>query len=582
MSRVGGPHPPKCPFCDRVVAKPHGVEPVRLGDFTFGDCECGAVFSCDITGHNLGAAYVEALGYACNQDWDLVWSLMPETDYTEAIVENYDERHHLIQPSGRDQQGRRTRGVLTFIRLARDVAEAVTSDKIDQNFKEPESLLERHVGAHECACGSDLPSPPPPKRGNRYSKRQVADAVKKGQFDMLGAMALEDSIVLRRIQRLLYSPDDELKWNAVKALGKVCHAIADQKPSQVGDLFRRLLYSSNDSAAANWGAIEAMGEIICNLPTLYGSFLNHIIALVSDPPSRPAIMWTLGRIAQENPELVRSHAFFVMFDLLQDPNPYTRGYAAWALGCLKAKEAEGGLRKLLDDNESMILYDGASFHDTTISAIAQEALDKINVTGVKNNMSAEHDQNKSDEQNPLAMADRLYQEANMLAARGMSLDAMEKYGEALSIFEELGKEQQIANVCDRKGDVHVMRGDFKAAIPNYLRALAICEKHGDNISWILLAEKITDIYRKEGKHELCLPYFFKGLEIAEELKDATRAGVFLAGIGDIYQRQGKYREALDSYQLALKIFKGMGARERAETVEQGLKKLQESMSQASE
>ena len=582
MSRIGGPRPPKCPFCDRIVPKPKGVEPVRLGDFTFGTCECGAVFSCDVTGHNLGAAYVEALGYACNQNWDLAWSLMPESDYTEALVENYDEIHHLIQPSGRDQEGRRTRGVLTFIKLAQDIAEAIPSSKSKRNIEEPKPLSRPSIKTVDQTSSTNLPKPPPPERGKRYSKRQVAEAVKKGQFAMLGTMALEDSIVLRRIQRLLYSPDDEVKWNAVKALGKTCHAIADQKPSQVGDLFRRLLYASNDSAAANWGAIEAMGEIIRNLPTLYGSFLNHIIGLVNDPPSRPAIMWSLGRIAQKHPDLVRSHAFFVMFDLLQDPDPYTRGYAAWALGCIKAGEAEGALRKLLDDNESMILYDGTSFHDTTISAIAKEALSKINITGVEKDMSSEQDPNKSDEQNPLALADRLYQEANILAARGMSLDAMEKYGEALTIFEELGKEQQIANVCDRKGDVHIMRGDFKAAIPNYLRALAICEKHGDNISWILLAEKITDIYRKEGKHELCLPYFFKGLEIAEELKDATRAGIFLAGIGDIYQRQGKYQEALDSYQLALKIFKGMGAKERAETVEQGLKKLQELMSQASE
>ncbi len=580
MSRIGGPHPPKCPFCDRVVPKPTGIEPVRLGDFTFGNCECGAVFSCDVTGHNLGAAYVEALGYACNQDWDLVWSLMPDCDYTEALVENYDELHHMIQPTGRDQEGRRTKGVLTFIKLAQDVAEAVSSDRLDQNIKEPESLITPAGRRSECSCGPDLPEPPPPKPGKRYSKRQVADAVKKGQFDMLGAMALEDSIVLRRIQRLLYSPDDELKWNAVKALGRVCQLIADKKPSQVGDLFRRLLYSSNDSAAANWGAIEAMGEIICNLPTLYGSFLKHIIALVNDPPSRPAIMWTLGRIAQTNPALVRSHAFFVMFDLLKDENPYTRGYAAWALGCLHAKEAEGGLRKLLGDQENMILYDGNSFHNTTIASIAQEALEKIDCSGVKKAMAEAPDPNRSDEQDPLIMADRLYQEANMLSARGMTLDAMEKYGEALAIFEELGKEQQIANVCDRKGDVHVMRGDFKAAVPNYLRALAICEKHGDTISWILIAEKITDIYRKQGKHELCLPYFFKGLEIAEELKDATRAGIFLAGIGDIYQRQGKLQDAMDSYQLALKIFKGMGARERAALVERNIKKLEEMMPEA--
>jgi len=579
MSRFGGPSPPKCPFCDRIVPKPQGVEPIRLGDFTFGDCECGAVFSCDVTGHNLGAAYVEALGYACKQDWDLAWSLMPESDYTEALLENYDELHHLIQPSGRDQEGRRTRGVLTFIKLAPDIAEAIASPS--KHSYRPFRASRPRDNKATAPSKPKLLKEPPKKRGAHYSKRQVEEAVRKEEFDTLGAMALEDSIVLRRIQRLLYSPDDKLKWKAIKALAKACFLISDHKPSQVGDLFRRLLYASNDSAAANWGSIEAMGEIIYNLPTLYGSFLPHLIGLINDPPSRPAIMWALGRIAQKHPELVRSHAFFVMFDLLQDSDPDTRAYAAWALGCLKAQEAQGGLKKLLEDHEQVTIYDGSSFHETTIGEIANDALKKLNETGEEQDMAEPQNRNNPEEQELVQKADKLYQEANMLSARGMTLDAMEKYGEALAIFEELGKEQQIANVCDRKGDVHIMRGDIKTALPNYLRALTICEKHKDHISWILIAEKITDIYRKEGKHELCLPYFFKGLEFSEELKDATRAGIFLAGIGDIYQKQGKLKDALESYQLALKIFKGMGSRERAEIVESNIQKLQDLMAKSS-
>jgi hypothetical protein len=55
-----------------------------------GSCSCGAVYACDETGHNLGSAMIEALVFGCNMDWDLAWGLLPEEDYLEKLVENYD------------------------------------------------------------------------------------------------------------------------------------------------------------------------------------------------------------------------------------------------------------------------------------------------------------------------------------------------------------------------------------------------------------------------------------------------------------------------------------------------------------
>jgi hypothetical protein len=70
-----------CPFCDQPVG---GLEEIttRFGNtFTGGKCSCGAVFVYDGSGHNLGDAYVDGLAYACNNDWDKAWSLVPDEDY---------------------------------------------------------------------------------------------------------------------------------------------------------------------------------------------------------------------------------------------------------------------------------------------------------------------------------------------------------------------------------------------------------------------------------------------------------------------------------------------------------------------
>lgn len=71
----------RCPFCEAPVGALQEIT-ARFGNtFTGGTCACGAVFVYDGSGHNLGDAYVDALAYACGNDFDKAWSLVPEEDY---------------------------------------------------------------------------------------------------------------------------------------------------------------------------------------------------------------------------------------------------------------------------------------------------------------------------------------------------------------------------------------------------------------------------------------------------------------------------------------------------------------------
>lgn len=86
---------PRCPFCDRLFDRPHEIK-TKLGNrFSGGRCECGAVYVFDRTGRNLGEAYVDALTFACNDDWEAAWELTPEVDYQIESLE-YDWKSHCL------------------------------------------------------------------------------------------------------------------------------------------------------------------------------------------------------------------------------------------------------------------------------------------------------------------------------------------------------------------------------------------------------------------------------------------------------------------------------------------------------
>jgi hypothetical protein len=367
MARGTIAYKPLCPFCDSPIDRPEEVEPRRLGNFDYGACKCGAVYVHDITGHNLGAAWVEALGFACNDDWDLAWSLAPDEDYEDGLLENYDIKSHLILPAGQTKDEKTVKAALVFIRLIKDVRE-VTHEGVIERLKTQVQPRMSEEAKREAYLE---------RRSRRYSKQQVQALVESEEVEKIRAMALEDPLVLRKIQRLLYSTDEMLMWKAITTLGAVAGALVPDRPTLVGDLVRRLFLASGDSAATNWGSIETIGEIIRAQPKIYGSFVRHLIGFVNDPPSCPAVLWAIGRIGELHPQVVRSSTFFALFALLSNPEPKVRGHAVWAFGRMKAQEPLKAIQGMMDDTEELTLFDGHSIIYKTVGELASEAVERI-------------------------------------------------------------------------------------------------------------------------------------------------------------------------------------------------------------
>ena len=558
--RLKAAHPPRCPFCDQPIDPPREPGPERPGDFAHGECLCGAVYVHDVTGYDLGAAFVEALGYGTDFNWDLAWDLVPQEDYEERYLEQYDLRTHMIHPSGRTEDERRVRGILLFLKFVDEIREFRAGPTTGSPRKRPQALTTAPDPADKGSM--------PPKIS--FSKRDVKKAVAGNDYaNTITHMATQDPKVLNRLQQLLYTPDPTARWRTIESIGAAARVIHEYRPGFVGEFLRRLLYSASDSAATNWGAIEAAGEIIRNIPAHFNAFIRELISLMRFEDSRVNVLTALERIAESHPKLLKQKTFFDLIRFLDTKAPEVRGLTARILGKIEARECMNAIEKLTHDHTEFSLTTPHGEERFTVSALAMEALKKL-----KGESPAVKDVEYSE---TLKKGLRIFQEAEVLFNQGRTLDAVDRYEEALGIFEDESFHKGIANACEKLGDLHCFRGNLNQALPFFQRALTICNKQNDPIGEVIILDKIIDFYKRQGKHDQCLPYYLRALELAEMASDAARAGYYLTGLGDIYQGRGELEKALDAYRTAHGIFIKVRQLERAKIIEEGIASIEKSL-----
>lgn len=326
---------PWCPFCGLDVGRPTETAQRKMTEFPVGSCDCGAVYVCDATGHNVGSAMVECLVYACSDEWDLAWELIPEDDYLTGRIEQYDELTHQVIPKG-NLDGRAVRGVLYFVRLHKEVAEIADRFRVKQESEIPSNPDDPRAGA-VIPDVEPVRDPSLPRR--KTSKREVKKLAAAGDVDTLVELSLDDKRTLRFLQRLLYQPDAAGRYRTAWILGQVCSRVATREPAPVADLLHRLFEACNDSAATPWGMVEAIGAIIAQRPDIYGAFTRYLLNFMGEPTTQEAALWGLGEIAAIRPDLVRKTPFYSTFHFLNHDNPVMRGLMARLLGRIKAEEA---------------------------------------------------------------------------------------------------------------------------------------------------------------------------------------------------------------------------------------------------
>jgi len=364
---------PWCPFCGQDVGRPSYPDKRKLGEFSMGSCECGAVYASDPSGFNIGAAIVECLVHACDDNWDLAWDLLPEQDYLTGRIEDYDEVTHQVVET-RNLDGRIIRGVLYFIRLQESVADLAARCKENKGSKAVKPAASAPGAAKEKA-------PEPKRERKKANKNLIREMVQNRDTDGLVVLCFNDKKTLRLLQRQLYEPDETKRWAIARLIGEVCSRVSTRKPGMVSDMLHLLFEACSDSAASNWGAVETIGSIIAERPEIYGSFTRHLLVYIGDPSTRVQVLWALGSIAEKRPDLVRNTSFYQLIGLLDSPVVAVKGHMLRILGRLKAKEVAGKIRMLQNETEQLIIYENGLPVQTDIGALAREAIQLIEAQG---------------------------------------------------------------------------------------------------------------------------------------------------------------------------------------------------------
>ncbi len=370
---------PWCPFCGQKVGRASDAIERKMQEFQVGRCRCGAVYSCDPTGHNIGSAMVETLVFACDDNWDFAWDLMPEDDYLTGRVEDYDETTHQVVNT-RNIDGRPVRGVLYFVRLHTEIAEVskrVRAKKEALARETTEPVVSPEKVAERPALGPELD---PDRKKVKVTKKLVLDARNSGDIDTLVSLCYDNRKTLRLLQRLLYDVDEARRWETAWIIGQTCSIIATRMPGQVSELIHRLFEACSDSAAAPWGMIETLGEIIAGRPDIFGAFTRHLLNYMGDESTQVQVVWALSKIAEKRPDLIRETPFFNLFHFLEHSKAAMRGNVVQLLGRIRAKEASMQLMELSNDQEELFIWEEGKAVPYKVYELVQVALKQISAS----------------------------------------------------------------------------------------------------------------------------------------------------------------------------------------------------------
>ncbi len=196
--------------------------------------------------------------------------------------------------------------------------------------------------------------------------------------------------ILNYLFSALCSEDEEVKWHAVTATGKLVADLAGRDPEAARDILRRMMWSLNEeSGGIGWGLPEAMGEILARDETLAREFAVILVSYIQPEgnflefePLQRGALWAIGRLAEAFPLMLtplKAGAFLLPF--LESKDAAVRGEAINTLGFLGDEQSLPMLNELLRDREVVRLYREGKFTPIRIGELAQRAVERIKRTG---------------------------------------------------------------------------------------------------------------------------------------------------------------------------------------------------------
>ncbi|MCJ7601088.1 MAG: HEAT repeat domain-containing protein [Desulfobulbaceae bacterium] len=196
---------------------------------------------------------------------------------------------------------------------------------------------------------------------------------------------LPPHLVISSLMSGLYQPDEQVKWNTVTVFGQVMDAIARSNMEGARVIMRRILWNLNEeSGGIGWGMPEAMGEIMAVNRKLAEEYAHMLVSYMREenflelPALQHGLLWGIGRLAMVRPQLILQNdgdGYMTLF--LESPDQVVLGLASRNFGILRIKEAAYHIRGFVDIRQPVRLYQDRRILETTVGALAREALARI-------------------------------------------------------------------------------------------------------------------------------------------------------------------------------------------------------------
>jgi tetratricopeptide (TPR) repeat protein len=138
--------------------------------------------------------------------------------------------------------------------------------------------------------------------------------------------------------------------------------------------------------------------------------------------------------------------------------------------------------------------------------------------------------------------------------------ALEYYGKALPIFEELGHKEGIAIILGNSGNVYLNLSDYPKALEYFSKALALAEELGNRQHVAGWFGNIGLVYQNLSDYAKALEYYGKALALNEEIGKKDGIAINLGNIGGVYHSLTDYAKALEYYGKALAIDEELGSK----------------------
>ena len=188
-------------------------------------------------------------------------------------------------------------------------------------------------------------------------------------------------------------------------------------------------------------------------------------------------------------------------------------------------------RRMLHEISGLYLSDSERALD-----IARQVLDMATLANDKKMMG----------QSLMEMGRAIRQRANLLGA----LDA---FGRAAELFEEIEDTEDLPKALQAVGTVHSATGDFAKASEFFARALPLAQANNDPAVLQRIWNSWGIVYIRIGDYKQALQAFESCLELLQTFPDPYLESSVLTNVGAIFQRSGENVVAMDYFQRSVAI-----------------------------